>query len=706
MEAADVGALMSIAVAAFALYWSWSEPKPLAARVGLSALRLGCLVVFAAVIAAHSLSSLISTQIQGVAGAQQDTRTKEERWDWATQWSLPKREALGLIVPGLFGYRMDTPDGGNYWGAMGRDAAWDQYFASGKQGPAPRGFIRYGGAAPYPGILVLLIAAWAAAQSFRKDSVFSPANRRQLWFWTAVVAISLPLAFGRYASFYRLLYALPYFSTIRNPTKFLYPMNWAIVVLFAYGIHGLWKRYLESPETALGGVADTVKAWWARVRGFDRRWTLGLIGWLALSALGWLVYASSKASLTSYLEEVNFDSSMSGQIADYSVRQAGIYLLFLAAAAGLLVLVISGCFRGARARWGAGLLGLFLVLDLGRANQPFIVVWDYQQKYATNPVVDFLREQPYEHRVAILPEWLTGALKLPPQFGLLDQLYRIEWAQHLFLYYNIQSLDIVQMSRMPEDLAAFETALQPRDLADIPRLLPRKWELTNTRYLLGPADLLDFLNRQMDPGRSRFRIAERFQLVNKPGVATPTKLEELTAVPATNGMFAVFEFTGALPRARLYTHWQSATNGSGELETLTSGEFHPDQTVLVEGAMPFPPASGATNAAPGTVEFVSYAPKRIVLKAEARSNAVLLLNDRWAADWKVFVDGRPERLLRANYLMRGVALSAGAHQVEFRFEPPIQTFYVSLAACGAGVLLCGALLITRRQEGESDATKT
>src|SRR5207245_5043136 len=37
-----------------------------------------------------------------------------------------------LLIPGLFGYRMDTPGGGNYWGAIGRDPAWDRYFAGGK----------------------------------------------------------------------------------------------------------------------------------------------------------------------------------------------------------------------------------------------------------------------------------------------------------------------------------------------------------------------------------------------------------------------------------------------------------------------------------------------------------------------------------------------------------------------------------------------
>jgi hypothetical protein len=77
---------------------------------------------------------------------------------------------------------------------------------------------------------------------------------------------------------------------------------------------------------------------------------------------------------------------------------------------------------------------------------------------------------------------------------------------------------------------------------------------------LGPADYLGFLNQQVDAGQQRFRIAERFQIVPKPGIERPMRLDELTAVPATNGPFALFEFTGALPRAKLYTNWQVLTN--------------------------------------------------------------------------------------------------------------------------------------------------
>ena len=64
---------------------------------------------------------------------------------------------------------------------------------------------------------------------------------------------------------------------------------------------------------------------------------------------------------------------------------------------------MSGYFGGRRARLGGIVLGVLLVADLGRANLRWVVTWDWVQKYASNPVVDMLREKPYEHRVAMLP---------------------------------------------------------------------------------------------------------------------------------------------------------------------------------------------------------------------------------------------------------------------------------------------------------------
>jgi hypothetical protein len=113
------------------------------------------------------------------------------------------------------------------------------------------------------------------------------------------------------------------------------------------------------------------------------------------------------------------------------------------------------------------------------------------QKYASNPVIDFLRTEPYEHRVAVLP------FPVPDQLALFGQVYNIEWLQQLFPYNNIQSLDEIMNPRPHEDEIAFRTALFFDRSTNTVHRITRNWELTNTRYLLGPAAFLDVLNESL-----------------------------------------------------------------------------------------------------------------------------------------------------------------------------------------------------------------
>ena len=711
MEGADLGAIYSLLVGAFVGYQAIVAEGSAAARVAMGAVRLALVVVCAAALSFQALTALIGTQIKGVAVTQQEERTKEERWDWATQWSLPKREALSLVVPGVFGYRLDSPKGAAYWGAAGRDPAWDRYFASDRQGPAPRGFLRHTGGGSYLGVLVVLIAVWAAVQALRKqNSLFPLDQRKHVWFWSVAAIVCLITAFGRHAPLYQFLFALPYASTIRNPAKFLHLVSFSFIMLFGFGVHALSRRYIVS--TANTGAASSA----GKPSAFDRKWMIGCGIAFGVSILAWLIYSASRTSLERYLQSVFFEPEVARQIAGYSLGRVGWFILLLGAAMGLVAMILRGRFTGQRATWAGVLLGLFLCIDLGLANTPWIRYWNWREKYATNPLIEMLREKPYEKRVAIFEmDRFINLDRLPPEARPIIQLnqqlsgiYRIEWAQHHFQYFNIQSLDIVQMPRMPTDLKNFESVLLGSPV--------RRWELTNTRFLLAPFALTEFLNQQLDPVEKRFRVHTRFDITPKPGEVNLTSYEQFTAVLNTNGNFALIEFTGALPRAALYANWQApgsdpamlnelksgsintneipflqqvGTNDFLTIKQLTSPTFDPKRTVLLAQPLPNTPPAGDTNRSAGNVEFVSYAPKRIALKAKAETASVLLLNDKFDPNWKVKVDGKPQELLRCNYIMRGVQVPAGEHQVEFRYAPSLTGVYVSLGAIVIAIALAG-----------------
>jgi hypothetical protein len=692
VEGADVGAIFSLFVAAFILYQAGLAAGAFGknAAVGLS--RLVLVVACAAFLAAQAISGLINTAIKGIAATHQDVQTKAQRWDWATQWSLPKREALTLVAPGLFGYCSNTPNGENYWGMIGRDPAWDKFFENGGQGSPPKGLLRYCGSGYYAGEIVVLLAFWAAAQSFRrKNSIFVPGQRKWLWFWLGMAVLTLLLALGRFAPFYQWFYALPYVSTIRNPVKFLYPFSLALSVLFAYGVDGLGRKYMPPAGPRVADHWAGLHNWWGRAAKFDKYWTYGCgLAWVG-SLLAWWEYANHRQDLEQYLQSVRAGGSI-GAMAGFSIHQAGWFPLFFLLAAGVLTLIISGAFAGKRAGTGGILLGLLLVADLGLANQPWIVYWNYPEKYASNPIFDLLRDKPYEHRVALPP------LKLPPKLAVLNELYSKEWLQQQFPYYSIQSFDIVDMPRMPDDYSAFQAKMLESTNADSQiRCEIRAWQLTNTRYLLAPANFYVSWNARDYLAQTPLRAVTYFNITPKPGIIRVTAGDELTAVPDADGDFALFEFSGALPRAKLYSRWQVNTNDHAVLGQMFRPDFNPESSVFVAGGLPSD--SEPTDARPpaAEVEFVRYAPKDIVLKAEAAVRSVLLLNDHYDANWKVSVDGKPEKLLRCNFLMRGVYLVPGTHLVEFKFQPPVGMLCVGLASLATGLLVVAIFVASNKK---------
>ena len=682
-EGGDIGAILSLYVAGFVAWQCWSEATETPKKLLNAAMRLTVVVIFAGWIAAHAIHALVSTQIVGVSGMSQTRESEAQRWQFATAISLPPVESLRIIVPGLFGYRMDSPDGGAYWGAVGFDGT-------------SKG--RWSGAGEYAGILVVLVASYAAATSLRKkQSPYSEQERRMVWFWVAVATGSLALSWGHFAPFYRIFFAIPYLSTIRIPSKFLHVMHLAVWVLFAYGLEAIARGSLASGKERLGGWKDQFAAWRKTAAPGEVNWVFGAVACFAIAAVGALNYAGGAAELKSHLRGIEFQMGPPAT-AEFSIGEAWKALGFFAISLALVGGMITGFFNGTRARIGWMLLGTVLVVDLYRANTPWVKYYDWVTRYQSNPVLDLLKDKPWEQRVtAFLDPHRQGPL-VGGESALSWTYLQKEWLENQFQYFNIQSLDISQMPRVPELETAYFGALGLMENQSNLPLVGRLWQLTNTRYILGSKEVVDQLNGMVDPVQKRIRLKMPFGLGLKPGVtppnastATADMVQLLTATASETGPFAVLEFTGALPRAKFYTDWQAGLDNTQVLQRLRSMEFDPARQVLVSEAL----SGGAPASSPSTAEasIVAYAPKHITVKTRSTAPGILLLNDRWHPDWKVTVDGQSTPLLRANFLMRGVSVAAGEHTVEYRFDPPHQTLWVSLAAVATGLLLVGILIL-------------
>jgi hypothetical protein len=135
---------------------------------------------------------------------------------------------------------------------------------------------------------------------------------------------------------------------------------------------------------------------------------------------------------------------------------------------------------------------------------------------------------------------------------------------------------------------------------------------------------------------------------------------------------AVFENTRVLPRAWLATRELVAT-GETQIEIIRSGKtpdgesWNPLQTALVESTTGI--QFGKPGEAPGQAKITTHDPNKVEVTTAASGPALLVLSANHYPGWRAYVDGRSAEVVRVNYNLRGVAVPAGNHLVEFVYWP-------------------------------------
>jgi hypothetical protein len=126
-------------------------------------------------------------------------------------------------------------------------------------------------------------------------------------------------------------------------------------------------------------------------------------------------------------------------------------------------------------------------------------------------------------------------------------------------------------------------------------------------------------------------------------------------------------------RVWIPTSAQTVPDGDAALSALFVANFDPAQKIILEEndpgtaaahPVPFKAAQFASN--PSILEST---PNNVRIGASLPQAGWVVLSDTYYPGWYVFVDGQPARLLHADYAFRGVAVPAGNHSIEFRYEP-------------------------------------
>ncbi len=185
------------------------------------------------------------------------------------------------------------------------------------------------------------------------------------------------------------------------------------------------------------------------------------------------------------------------------------------------------------------------------------------------------------------------------------------------------------------------------------QMIVRLWQLTSTRFVVR-----DLMHDRLIPEW----LAQ--QISWKPAKVYSKEVN-------------IFRLPQVLPRACLYHSICVDKNSSDGLKRLIDQAFNPFQRAIIEAdelktseqqSLDELLSAKNTNAAESQ-EITRYKADLVEISVRSLKPGLLVLNDNFYPGWRAYLDGKEVPILHANYLFRGVIVSAGAHRLLFKYQP-------------------------------------
>lgn len=167
--------------------------------------------------------------------------------------------------------------------------------------------------------------------------------------------------------------------------------------------------------------------------------------------------------------------------------------------------------------------------------------------------------------------------------------------------------------------------------------------------------------------------------------------------------YRLYENRTSLPPAWLVERVEEAWDGDqlkllrGEIRDRNGELFDPWTTALVDVSPPGVGREGAwyrqflnpltvNPSSPGDARVTDLQADQLTIEVDARRAAILVVSEIADPDWQATIDGQPIQWHRVDYLLRGLIIPPGVHEVRFSYRP------VQIAR-GAVISLVAALII-------------
>ena len=458
----------------------------------------------------------------------------------------------------------------------------------------------------YMGIAVVMFAFIALK--------FDSTKRRRGIFY--ILALGLALSFGRYTPVYYFLYNfLPGFSLSRYPIKFFFIAAFSLAVLAGMGMD-YYARYART-DTGFGKFLK-----WILAIAFAASFL-----YLVFNLNFYGVCDFLRGSILNIAGNLGSKKDSVGQLVlagAYNIKRGIGLFMFLS------VVMFFGIKRRVSVKAVLALILLIAAADIFTANKNVYQNMDTAEFLKPGDSIGFLQRDKNLFRIFDSPATLRRNMFVPERdyfegmSGLKERvvsnrgvsfgIYDAYGYGSLYNKRHEEVMDIIIRSKMPD-----ETNLL---------------NLLNVKYVISPKDFKI----------NGYRVARKADKAN------------------------IYENENYLSRAFLADKAVIIKDEKEILKKLKSKDFEPEKEVILEED--FVNAHRAESIEQRAVaNILKYDPGEVIVEAETSAPRFLVLSDTYYPGWKAYVDGKIDKIYRADYILRAVYLTPGRHIVKFTYDP-------------------------------------
>jgi hypothetical protein len=429
---------------------------------------------------------------------------------------------------------------------------------------------------------------------------------RKRWFFLGLSGLAIIYSLGGHTPIYRLFYHLvPQVKNFRAPGLILFLLIFSVVFLSALFLQRLLNRGIKD-SSEQKRLFKTLLIVVAAFFGLSFLFTIA--GSALLSIWTGIIYPGIDASKGRVLSQ-----NLSNVVGGFWIAT-----LLIGLATGAVYLLVKE--RIAPTFFIIG-VGILLIFDLWRIDAKFIRNFDYNGYFRKDGAIEFLQRDTDKFRVISLPGTYQG--------------------QNILAYHNVGQV----LGYHGNQLKAYDDFTERKYLESA-----RTQEEYGRRYadfLFGPKP--DMLNVKYFLSRQPFEHAKFEQAFHQGGIY-------------------VFQNRNYLPRARIVFDYEVIRDREDIMERITDPTFDYRSSVILEEEPEISSAPEDTSTPLGVASIDKDEINSMTVKAVLSQPGFLILSENHYPSWKVYVDEKPDKIYRANYLFRAVYLDEGEHQVRFVFD--------------------------------------